>query len=81
MKDDGHKELLNQSGWKSLQNRCFMHRVIFVLQCTNMIGPNIFNNYFFKSSHEHNREEILHRLLTPETKNISSQERILLCRS
>ena len=73
-KNDGHEELLEQLGWKSLQSRCIMHRVIFVFECINSIGPEVFNQYFVKFSYAYNTRRNNLDILLPKVKTEAAKK-------
>ena len=48
-----HEHLLRQLSWMSLKARCNMHVVTFVFKCVHNIAPNLFKDYFVKTSHDY----------------------------
>ena len=48
-----HEHLLRQLSWMSLKARCNMHIVTFVFKCVRNIAPDLFKDYFVKTSHDY----------------------------
>ena len=49
--DLSHEQLLQQLGWKTLNSRCIIHRLVFVFKCLNFEGPKFFHDYYSISYH------------------------------
>jgi len=48
-----HEHLLRQLSWMSLKARCNTHIVTFVFKCVRNIAPDLFKDYFVKTSHDY----------------------------
>ena len=51
-----------------------MHRVIFVFKCTNSIGPDVFDQYFVKSSHAYNMRRSNLDILLPKVRKEAAKK-------
>ena len=68
------KGLLNQLGWKSINARSSIHKLIFVFKCLNSLGPNFFHNCFSKSDHIHNTRRNGKDLIIPKVRTESARK-------
>ena len=72
--------LRNQLGWKSIHNRSSINKLLLVFKCLHSLGPDIFNNYFSKSSNVYNTRRSGKDLLLPKIRTESRRKSFFLFR-